>query len=70
MRHPRYVGSFLALVGACLQARADYLDVTARSIVNAEDEVAVMVESKTPFAVKPGMDAMEIKGYALSCSRQ
>jgi len=34
------------------------------------NEVAVMVESKTPFAVKPGMDAMEIKGYALSWSRQ
>ena len=33
-------------------------------------EVAVMVESKTPFAVKPGMDAMEIEGYALSWSRQ
>lgn len=31
-------------------------------------EVAVMIESKTPFTVRPEMDAMEIKDYALSWS--
>jgi homogentisate 1,2-dioxygenase len=33
-------------------------------------EVAVMIESKTPFSVKPEMDALEIKDYALSWSRR
>ena len=33
-------------------------------------EVAVMVESKTPFTVKPEMEAVEIKDYALSWSRR
>jgi homogentisate 1,2-dioxygenase len=31
-------------------------------------EVAVMVESKTPFTVQPGMETAEIKDYALSWS--
>jgi homogentisate 1,2-dioxygenase len=33
-------------------------------------EVAVMIESKHPFAVQKDMEAMEIKDYALSWSRQ
>lgn len=33
-------------------------------------EVAVMIESKTPFAVGPEMDAVEIVDYALSWSRR
>lgn len=32
-------------------------------------EVAVMIESKTPFTVKPEMEAAELKDYALSWSR-
>jgi homogentisate 1,2-dioxygenase len=32
--------------------------------------VAVMVESKSPFTVKPEMEAMEIKDYAMSWSRR
>ena len=34
------------------------------------NEVAVMVESKTPFTVRPDMYMMEIKDYALSWSRR
>ena len=33
-------------------------------------EVAVMIESKRPFTVDKGMDAMEIKDYALSWSHR
>ncbi len=33
-------------------------------------EVAVMIESKTPFTVRPEMEAVEVKDYALSWSRQ
>lgn len=33
-------------------------------------EVAVMVESKTPFTVQPEMDVVEIQDYALSWSRR
>ena len=33
-------------------------------------EVAVMIESKSPFTVKPEMEATEIKDYALSWSRR
>jgi homogentisate 1,2-dioxygenase len=33
-------------------------------------EVAVMIESKTPFTVSPEMEAVEIKDYALSWSRR
>lgn len=33
-------------------------------------EVAVMIESKTPFTVSPGMEAAEIVDYALSWSRR
>lgn len=33
-------------------------------------EVAVMIESKTPFTVGPEMEAVEIKDYALSWSRR
>lgn len=33
-------------------------------------EVAVMVESKTPFTVQPEMEAVEIKDYELSWSRR
>jgi homogentisate 1,2-dioxygenase len=34
------------------------------------NEVAVMVESKTPFMVKPEMEAVEMKEYAMSWSRR
>lgn len=34
------------------------------------NEVAVMLESKTPFTVRPEMGAVEIKDYALSWSRR
>ena len=33
-------------------------------------EVAVMIESKRPFTVDEGMDAIEIKDYALSWSHR
>jgi homogentisate 1,2-dioxygenase len=33
-------------------------------------EVAVMIESKTPFTVRSEMEAVEIKDYALSWSRR
>jgi len=33
-------------------------------------EVAVMIESKTPFTVRPELEAIEIKDYALSWSQQ
>ncbi len=32
-------------------------------------EVAVMIESRTPFTVRPEMDAMEVTDYAMSWSR-
>jgi homogentisate 1,2-dioxygenase len=32
-------------------------------------EVAVMIESRTPFTVKPEMDALELADYAMSWSR-
>jgi homogentisate 1,2-dioxygenase len=33
-------------------------------------EVAIMIESRRPFAVQKKMDAMEMKDYALSWSRR
>jgi homogentisate 1,2-dioxygenase len=33
-------------------------------------EVAVMVESKSPFIVKPEMETIEMKDYAMSWSRR
>ena len=44
----------------------------AQKVVNIRrnPKVAVMVESKTPFTVRPDMEAMEIKDYALSWSRK
>ncbi|MDF0643008.1 MAG: homogentisate 1,2-dioxygenase [Nitrospira sp.] len=33
-------------------------------------EVAVMIESKTPFTVRPEMESVEVKDYALSWSRR
>ncbi|BFU94282.1 MAG: putative dioxygenase VC_1345 [Nitrospira sp.] len=33
-------------------------------------EVAVMIESKTPFTVRPEMETVEVKNYALSWSRR
>jgi homogentisate 1,2-dioxygenase len=32
--------------------------------------VAVMIESQTPFTVRPEMEAVELKDYALSWSRR
>ena len=40
------------------------------NVIFKGDEVAVMVESKTPFTVRPEMETVEIKDYALSWSRR
>jgi homogentisate 1,2-dioxygenase len=33
-------------------------------------EIAVMIESKAPFTVRPEMDTVELKDYAMSWSRR
>jgi homogentisate 1,2-dioxygenase len=46
------------------------LAVSAAKGKTYTNEVAVMVESKTPFMVKPEMEAVEMKEYAMSWSRR